>query len=79
MNDLQAIYDELSDSFCQSEAAAKEKIRTLEDKLADAWSITKVRRDERKLIKRKIFPHKGQFLLVGFLLYMYRILGCTCM
>lgn len=48
MNDLQLNYDELLDTFGQLEAAAKEKIRTLENKLANALNSTKVRRDERE-------------------------------
>ena len=75
MNDLQSIYDELSNTFCQLEAAAKEKIRTLEDKLANTLSTTKVRRDERQTDNATDISPQGPVL---FFLYMYRNLGCTC-
>ena len=78
VNDLQSSYDELLDTFGELETAAKDKIKTLEDKLAKALNSPMVKGQQRQ-------PDNAIIIFLNYrshyYMHMYKymcICTCTC-
>ena len=71
VNDLQSSYDELLDTFGELETAAKDKIKTLEDKLVKALNSPMVKGQQRQ-------PDNAIIIFLNYRSHYYMHMYSTC-